>query len=154
MWGQVEDAECILSVQRKGSRRTAVFSLWVQCDLEQAGGWCSTAQWRSEDAASCCPRPGGPFGPLVMPSMWEEDQSILSKLFWKGLSLYRCVFTSFLDFTLKMSLLGKSREMQLWLANFRVDLNKDSTLKINPSSPDALRHIQVGCAHFWLNAPV
>lgn len=38
MRGQVGDAECVLNMQRKVSRRIAVFSLWVQSDLEQAMG--------------------------------------------------------------------------------------------------------------------
>lgn len=38
MRGQVGDAECVLNVQRKVSRGTAVFSLRVQSDLEQAVG--------------------------------------------------------------------------------------------------------------------
>lgn len=59
MWGQVGDAECVLNMQEKVSRRTAVFSLWIQPALEQAVGWCCAVQWRSKDTASCCP-----FGPF------------------------------------------------------------------------------------------
>lgn len=153
MWGQVGRACWVCSEHaEKGEHKTSCFLPLSPVWFRAGSGWCSAAQWRSKDAASCCPLLMAPLGPFVMPRM-QEDQSILSKWFWTGLSLYRCVFSSYLDLTLKRSFLGKSGEMQLRLANLRLDLNKDSTLKINLSSPDAPRYIQIGCAHFWLNAP-